>query len=234
MPSGSVVDIRIESHSYDTEDGQRIPVLGDIAFSLVHGSISCLVGPSGCGKTTLLRILLGLENRYRGSVVQHHDHTVAAVFQEPTLLPWRTVDQNLRLILGEREPILPFREMYELLGLTEVTDLYPKELSLGLARRVAFARALSISPTLLLLDEPFTSLDARTAQQLQTVLLGTIEQLGTTVVMVTHDLAEAYMIANRVIVLGKKPAKVLSDIVVDVPRADRLPADADKWARDHA
>src|SRR5690606_1258869 len=145
----------------------------DLSFEVRQGEFVCLLGPSGCGKTTTLRILLGLEQEYSGriSLPDGDSSRTAAVFQEPLLLPWRTVEQNIRLTLPASLKQSSLDELFEILGLSGLETLYPAELSLGLARRVALARAFATEPAILFLDEPFASLDEPTAEKLRDLLM---------------------------------------------------------------
>ena len=151
------LDVSIKQKSFRAASGGSLQVLGELAFSLSAGEVAALVGPSGCGKTTLLRILAGLDRDFEGSVKLPAHGTLGMVFQEPRLLPWRTVEQNVRLAAaGDR---CGLDALFQTLGLAAHRAHYPGELSLGLARQVALARAFAVEPDLLLLDEPFVSLD---------------------------------------------------------------------------
>ncbi|MGH6830233.1 MAG: ATP-binding cassette domain-containing protein, partial [Methylocella sp.] len=151
-------DVSIARKAFRTAAGQTRVVLHDVAFSLRKGEICALLGPSGCGKTTLLRIISGLDSDFEGWVRLPSPHKIGMVFQEPRLLPWHSVAQNLRLVGSSSENDLA--EIVAALHLSKHLDHFPGELSLGLARRVAIARAFAVKPDLLLLDEPFVSLDS--------------------------------------------------------------------------
>ncbi len=196
-------------------------MLRDLAFSLEPGSFTCLIGPSGSGKTTTLRILLGLDSDFAGTVsLPGHDERIAAVFQEPRLLPWRTVEQNVRLALPDG--VTPDLDgLFDTLGLSEVRDNFPGELSLGLARRVALARAFAIDPDVLLLDEPFVSLDEATAQRLRGLLEALWLKRGVTVLMVTHNLREAVTLADRLVLMAGQPARIVGEEEIDLARGAR-------------
>ncbi|TWG99469.1 NitT/TauT family transport system ATP-binding protein [Mesorhizobium sp. J18] len=197
----------------------------DLAFDVPEGEFTCLLGPSGCGKTTTLRILLGLDTDFSGSfqLPGKGQGRVAAVFQEPTLLPWRTVEQNVRLALPKDERGKNLDRLFESLGLTVVRNLYPAELSLGLARRAALARAFATEPAMLFLDEPFVSLDEQTATKLRYLLLSVWAARPTTALMVTHNVREALMLSDRIIVLSARPAHVLGTFLIRLPRESRNP-----------
>jgi NitT/TauT family transport system ATP-binding protein len=148
---------------------------------------------------------------------------IAAVFQEPTLLPWRTVEQNVRLVMPPGKRHTDLEGLFDTLGLSEMRTLYPGELSLGLARRVALARAFAIEPTMLFLDEPFVSLDEPTARRLQDLLISVWSARPTTALMVTHSLREALTLSDRIVVLSPRPAHVLGVFDINLPRESRDP-----------
>ena len=200
-----------------------IPALRDLSFEVRQGEFACLFGPSGCGKTTTLRILLGLDTEYTGSfdLPQGGTGRIAAVFQEPTLLPWRTVEQNVRLALPPAMRGEDLGELFDILGLAAMRALYPSELSLGLARRAALARAFAVEPAVLFLDEPFVSLDEETAERLRELLMKVWSARPTTALMVTHNLSEALVLSDRIIVLSPRPAHVLGVFEVPQRRSER-------------
>ncbi len=192
-------------------------VLRDVAFTAVPGEILTLFGPSGTGKTTTLRIVLGLDRDFAGSV-RRPPSRVGAVFQEPLLLPWLTVAENIRLVALPGDPAPDVDALLEEVGLPGVGGRRPRELSLGMARRVSLARALAVSPGLLVLDEPFASLDAGLGAQLARVVAGRARRNGTLALLATHDLDQALAIADRVLVLAGQPATLAADL--PVPRGD--------------
>ena len=197
-------------------------MLGELAFSLGNGEVAALVGPSGCGKTTLLRIIAGLDNDFEGSVALPAHGMLGMVFQEPRLLPWRTVEQNVRLA-APRATDAALGTLFQALGLTAHRDHYPGELSLGLARRVALARAFAVEPDLLLLDEPFVSLDDALAARLRDELADLVNRRPITTLLVTHNVEEAIGLADRLLLLSLSPARVLADVPVTRPRTPRTP-----------
>ena len=146
---------------------------------------------------------------------------LAAVFQEPRLLPWRTVEQNVRLALPASRRDAPLDELFAALGLAELRAFYPAELSLGLARRAALARAFALEPSLIVLDEPFVSLDEPTAERLRALLLALWHARPTTALMVTHNAREAALLADRILVFGERPTRVVDTIDLPVPRERR-------------
>ena len=195
-----------------------LQVLGELAFGLVNGEVAALVGPSGCGKTTLLRIIAGLDCDFQGTVRLPAQGTVGMVFQEPRLLPWRTVEQNVILAAPQASKV-SLDALFETLGLTAHRDHYPGELSLGLARRVALARAFAVEPGVLLLDEPFVSLDHALAARLREELAELVNHRPVTTLLVTHDIDEAIGLADRLLLLCASPARIIADVPVTRPRA---------------
>jgi ABC-type nitrate/sulfonate/bicarbonate transport system ATPase subunit len=196
--------------------GQTVEIISNLAFRLEAGRIAALIGPSGCGKSTLLRIIAGLDHRFEGQVLRPPG-PLGMAFQEPRLLPWRTVDDNIRIaapLASEAELDAVTRS----LGLAGHRTHFPGELSLGLARRVALARAFAVKPALLLLDEPFVSLDAPLALAMQRELAALVAERGVTTVLVTHDVGEAIRLADRIFVLSPRPARVIGEIRVETPR----------------
>ena len=197
-------------------------MLGELAFSLGNGEVAALVGPSGCGKTTLLRIIAGLDSDFEGSVALPAHGMLGMVFQEPRLLPWRTVEQNVRLAAPQATDAA-LGTLFQALGLTAHRDHFPGELSLGLARRVALARAFAVEPDLLLLDEPFVSLDDALAARLRDELADLVNRRPITTLLVTHNVEEAIGLADRLLLLSLSPARVLADVPVMRPRTARTP-----------
>ena len=197
-------------------------MLGELAFSLGTCEVAALVGPSGCGKTTLLRISAGLDNDFEGSVALPAHGMLGMVFQEPRLLPWRTVEQNVRLAAPQATDAA-LGTLFQALGLTAHRDHFPGELSLGLARRVALARAFAVEPDLLLLDEPFVSLDDALAARLRDELADLVNRRPITTLLVTHNVEEAIGLADRLLLLSLSPARVLADVPVTRPRTPRTP-----------
>jgi sulfonate transport system ATP-binding protein len=210
------LEVSIARKALRTASGQTRVVLHDVAFSLRKGEICALLGPSGCGKTVLLRIISGLDDDFEGRIVLPSPHRIGMVFQEPRLLPWRSVAQNLRLVGSSSENDLA--EIVAALGLSKHLDHFPGELSLGLARRAAIARAFAVKPDLLLLDEPFVSLDASLAARLREELLALVLKRKATTVIVTHDVEEAVSIAGRIVVLSAAPGRILADRTIEAPR----------------
>ncbi|SDQ95801.1 ABC transporter ATP-binding protein [Natronobacterium texcoconense] len=198
--------------------------LTDVDLTVDHGEFVTVVGPSGCGKSTLLRVLTGLEESFEGcaevsgtDVREGGSDDVGMVFQEPRLLPWATVRENVAVGL-EGADDRRVDELVSQVGLDGFEDARPGELSGGMAQRVALARGLAYEPELLLLDEPFSALDALTKYEQQDFLLEVRKRLEPTIVLVTHDVEEAAYLADRVVVLDAQPGSVERVIDVDVPR----------------
>lgn len=188
------------------------PVLGAIQFTLSVGEIVAIAGPSGCGKSTLMGILAGHDKDYQGRVLWCGQPRMGIVFQSPRLLPWRTATQNVALALGGgRTAQRLAREALAEVGLDDAADTYPARLSVGMARRVAFARALVAEPDVLLLDEAFVSLDDAAADGLRAIVLAAIEGRGMSVLMISHDTRESEEMANRLLVLGGSPARLVAE-----------------------
>ncbi len=211
-----------------------VAALHQVSFSVAAGEFICLVGPSGSGKSTLLRIIGGLLQPDSGTVwfegqpltAPHAE--IGFVFQKTNLMPWRTVLQNVMLpaevqqgrgAMAKRETA---RHLLGVMGLRDFEDAYPSQLSGGMNQRVALARALLYEPQLLLMDEPFGALDALTRERLNVELLRVHAAQARTIVMVTHDIAEAVFLADRVIVMSDRPGQVKADVQIDLPRPRRV------------
>jgi NitT/TauT family transport system ATP-binding protein len=206
------MNIRVASKRFNT-----VQILGEIAFDIEPGSAVALLGASGVGKTTLLRIIAGLDVDFTGNISV--PARLGMVFQEPRLLPWYTALRNVELatdITSERAQMF-----LERVDVAEAADHYPNQLSLGMARRVSLARALSVEPELLILDEPFASLDEDSAAAMRKLIVVTIETMKMTVLLVTHDPEEAVGIADRVLVLSGRPATIAADVPISKPRCER-------------
>jgi len=222
FPAGvsSRLDVHIKHKSYQAASGGRLHVLGEISIALANGELAALVGPSGCGKTTLLRIIAGLDRDFEGKVLLPTHGRLGIVFQEPRLLPWRSVEDNVRLAAPQASETA-LSALFATLGLTEHRRHYPGELSLGLARRVALARAFAVEPDLLILDEPFVSLDAALAERLRAELIELVSRRPVTTLLVTHSIDEAIGLADRVFLLSPSPARLLAEVPIEHPRTRR-------------
>ncbi|MEM7720944.1 MAG: ABC transporter ATP-binding protein [Pseudomonadota bacterium] len=209
-----------------------VEAVAPISLSVQRGQTTALVGPSGCGKSTLLRMIAALEAPTAGDITIDgappqdtvRQARLSVAFQDPSLLPWRTVRQNIELAFDlARQPKdqRAIDNLIQMVGLDGFADTRPAELSGGMRQRAAIARALATQPALLLLDEPFGAVDELTRQQLANDLPGLWEARGTTTILVTHSVSEAVMLSDRVIVLSARPARVVADISVDLPRPRR-------------
>ncbi len=203
-----------------------LDVLNDVSFSMGSREFLCVLGPSGCGKSTLLRLIAGLLKPARGGIhfgCGGSDPNISLVFQQANLMPWRTVLQNVLLPLevkGVDKDIAlgRARDMIHLVGLDEFATAWPSELSGGMAQRVAIARAFIAEPDLLLLDEPFGSLDALTRERMGAELLNLWQSKQHAVIMVTHSISEALLLSDRVLVLSPRPGEIVTEVTVDLPR----------------
>jgi NitT/TauT family transport system ATP-binding protein len=214
-------EIRIEDKTHVSADGTELVAIRDFVLDVEPESMTVLMGPSGCGKTTLLRIIAGLDDRFTGSVGTHPDTRIGLMFQEPRLLPWRTVKQNIELVAAPGFSEQELERLAQAVGIADMLPRYPQELSLGLARRVALARAFATKPDLLLLDEPFVSLDERTADRLRRLLLEVWQARPTTAILVTHNAREAIMLAGQLVLLAPRPTRVVAVETIAVPQAER-------------
>ena len=216
---GSVLRVAITRKQYRPKGAEPVEAVRDLAFGVGAGEIVCLIGPSGAGKTTTLRILLGLDTAFEGRVSGAEQ--AGMVFQEPRLLPWRSVEHNVRLGLPRARRGRDLDGLFDRLGLSAWRTSYPKALSLGMQRRVALARALADGPRVLVLDEPFVSLDDAAAGELRGLVVDTVESAGMSVLMVTHNVGEAIGIADRLLLVSKRPASLMADVTLDRPRRQR-------------
>lgn len=196
------------------------PVLGPVSFTLKPGERAALLGPSGIGKSTLLNLIAGFDTDYAGTITLPPGR-IAMVFQSPRLLPWRTLAQNIALIPGAGD--LPrARALLARAGLADAADQYPEKVSLGMQRRAALCRALAITPSLILLDEPLVSLDPASAEQMRQLLRHTLDETGAAALLTTHDRREALSLTDRILELDGTPATLVRDRPSPLARADRL------------
>jgi len=196
------------------------PVLDHVSLAVARGELVALIGPSGCGKSTVLNILAGLVKPTEGAVrLSDGDARISYIFQRPRLLPWRSVERNVAFSL-EQTRLSPAarkraaREAIALVNLEGHEHKYPHQLSGGMQQRVALARGLAIEPSVLLLDEPFGALDALTRSYMQEELLGIVRGSGTTALLVTHDIDEALLLADRVLVMSSRPGRIKHELQV--------------------
>ncbi len=207
--AGDALELRIDSKSYISADGTPVEVIRGLKLRLEAGTFGALMGPSGCGKTTTLRIAAGLDADFAGVRHAPGSGRLGVVFQEPRLLPWRTVEENIRLVLPKGQASADLTDLVETLGLASHMARYPGELSLGLARRAAIARAFAVRPALLLLDEPFVSLDEATAARLREELAALTRREKITTLFITHDLSEAIALADHLFFLSSRPTRIV-------------------------
>ena len=214
---------------FRTNNGEIVTALDGVNIKVKQNDFICIVGPSGCGKSTLLRMIAGLEEATRGAilyktcVIKRPTAQIGMVFQEYSLLPWRTVLDNVALGLefaggSKQQRIMQSMEYLQLVGLTEFVHAFPHELSGGMRQRVAIARAMAVEPEILLMDEPFGALDAHTRILLQKELLRVWETHRRTVLFVTHSVDEAIFLADKILVMSKRPGSIKTLIDVDIPR----------------
>lgn len=218
------LELTIRRKVYRSAGAPPLEAVRGLSLRFPVGTVTALLGPSGCGKSTALRILTGLDADFEGEV-RHRPARLGVVFQEPRLLPWRTLEENLRIAAraaGIASP--PTEALLEQVGLGGWGARRPGELSLGMARRAALARALAVEPELLVLDEPFASLDAATAAKLRELVAAVLAERRATAVLVTHALEDAVALADRVAVLTPRPATLRG--VLDLPPRGTGPRDA--------
>jgi NitT/TauT family transport system ATP-binding protein len=239
-PDVPVVSLRQVRKVYPSPGGPKV-ALADITFDVARGEFACVVGPSGAGKTTLLRTLAGLaqptsgEARFEGEPLRSVPPGIGVVFQDygRSLYPWLTVARNVELPLKVRgvpraERTARVAEVLASVGLADTGRGYPWQLSGGMQQRVAIARSLAYRPDLLLMDEPFASVDAQTRFELEDLILRVRQEFGVTVVFVTHDIDEAVYLADRVIAVSKSPGEVTEIVPIDLPRPrDQITTKAD-------
>jgi len=216
-----LLELEIESKVYGSEAGAPVEILRDTVLHLDVGSFVSLFGPSGSGKTSILRIAAGLDGDFRGARRVAPSVRVGMVFQEPRLLAWRTVEDNIRIAMDAAEVAGDIGEWLERFDLVANRRQFAGELSLGQARRVAMIRALSIAPNLLLLDEPLVSLDAAIAARIRGELRAIAETGKVGVLLVTHDLNEAVELSDRLLFLGEQSRRVVLEEEVPIPRHQR-------------
>nr|MBA2300903.1 ABC transporter ATP-binding protein [Chloroflexota bacterium] len=228
--AGGTIRVDAVDLSFPIRGGGRLPVLDAMTLEVADGEIVALIGPNGCGKSTLLRVIAGLLTPDRGAVtlddapITGPDSRIGLVFQEPRLLPWRSAADNITYPLelagwsAERRAER-LTELADLVALDPgVVENRPAELSGGTRQRVALARALALEPAVLLLDEPFSALDALSRERFDLELLRLWERAATTIVLVTHSIAEAILVADRIVVMSPRPGRAVADLRVGLPR----------------
>jgi len=211
--------------------GAVLTAIENVDFSVGDGEVVSLIGPSGCGKSTLLNIGAGLyapslgEAYVDGERVEGPNEHVAFMLQKDLLLPWRTIEQNVMLgteirKLDGADSRRKARELLQAFKLGEFAERYPHQLSGGMRQRAALARTLAVDPSVLLLDEPFSAVDAQTRIMLQHDLAQTLMRAKKTALLITHDLLEAVILSDRVLVMSKRPGKIIDEIIIDIPGRD--------------
>ena len=226
MNSQADTKVRVE---HLTKHFGDLHVLDDVSFNIKKGEFLCVVGPTGCGKTTFLNLLTRIYAPTKGELyidgvpADPQKHSLAVVFQEPSSMPWLTVEQNLRFGLEIKK--LPKDEInrrvenvIKQLGLEEFRNRYPHQLSVSTAQRIIIGRAFAMQPDLLLMDEPYGQMDIKLRFYLEDEVIRLWKETGTTVVFITHNIEEAVYLAERVLILTNKPAKIKEEVVVDLPR----------------
>ena len=218
---------------FNDVNGEPVLAVDDVSIEVPAGQFLAIVGPSGCGKTTVLNMLSGLIKPTLGSVEKHGavvtgpSMDVGYMLARSALFPWRTARRNVEMPMEIREVSKADRkrraeELLDMVKLSDFKNKFPSQLSQGMRQRVAIARTLAINPKLWLLDEPFSALDAQTRITVQNEFLRLWENTGSTVILVTHDLAEAVLLADRVIVMTARPGKIKLDQIIDIPRPRRV------------
>jgi NitT/TauT family transport system ATP-binding protein len=224
-----VISVSGLNKTYATREGAPIYALSDVNLEIAQGEFVTVVGPSGCGKTTLLKILAGILEKSSGSIlvngspVDRPSRQLGVVFQEPLLLPWRNILQNIMVpveIQGLDRAVFDAsaKQLLRLVGLEGFGQKYPRELFGGMQQRVGIARALIHDPDFLLMDEPFGALDAMTREQMNLELLDVWAEKKKTVLLITHSIAEAVFLADRIVVMSPRPGRISEIISVDLPR----------------
>lgn len=241
--SASSLTIRGVGKLYVSPDGSLVRALDDVTLSVAPGEMVCLVGPSGCGKSTLLRMIAGLDQpsegelRVGGDPIAGPSAERGLMFQDPNLFPWLTIRRNIEAGLVARGVLHEKRhevdEFLKLVGLEAFADVFPHQLSGGMAQRVALARALVNHPRVLLLDEPLGALDAFTRMRMQDEVLRLWEARGTTMLLVTHDIDEAIYMSNRIVLMTPRPGRIehVIEVKLDRPRERNSPEFLDLRAR---
>ena len=211
--------------------GKSLTAVQQVSLKVADGEVVSLIGPSGCGKSTLLNIGSGLTTPSEGEAfvdgerVEGPNAHVAFMLQKDLLLPWRTVAENVQFGVEIQRLALPERQrrakaLLDNLNLGEFSNHYPHQLSGGMRQRVALARTLAVDPTVLLLDEPFSAVDAQTRIVLQRELAQTLKRAGKTALLITHDLLEAVTLSDRVLVMSRRPGRIIDEIMIELPQRD--------------
>jgi sulfonate transport system ATP-binding protein len=233
MRQGSEMNLKNENYKVEVKNLTKyfddLHVLDNISFNIKKGEFLCVVGPTGCGKTTFLNLLTRIYSPTKGDLyidgepADAKKHNLAFVFQEPSSMPWLTVEKNLRFGLEIKK--LPKPEIDErveriisLLGLESFRNRYPHQLSVSTAQRIIIGRAFAMNPDLLLMDEPYGQMDIKLRFYLEDEVIRLWKELGATVVFITHNIEEAVYLAERILILTNKPATIREEVIVDLPR----------------
>jgi ABC-type nitrate/sulfonate/bicarbonate transport system ATPase subunit len=214
------LEVDITGKTFRNAAGEQHDVIAGVAFTLDAGEVGVLVGPSGCGKSTMIKILAGLDPDFQGRISRPPGARIGIVFQEPRLLPWRSVEENVRLVAPLADDA-KLAELFEILELNAHRNHFPGELSLGLARRVALARAFAVEPDFLILDEPLASLDNALAARLRDQIAMLVDGRPVTTLLVTHDVDDAVRLGDRLFLLSSRPARLLAEVPIRTPRCAR-------------
>lgn len=231
-PSGGI-QLRDLTLVFAASNGDPVLAVNDVSLDIPPGQFVAIVGPSGCGKTTIMNMLAGIIRPTLGSVKRDGNEVtttsldVGYMLARSALYPWRTARRNVEVPLEIRGMSKSERkaralELLKLVKLDDFANKFPAQLSQGMRQRVAIARTLAVNPKLWLLDEPFSALDAQTRITVQNEFLALWENSGSTVILVTHDLAEAVLLADRVVVMTARPGRIKYDIEIDIPRPRRV------------
>jgi len=219
-----VSSIRLESvrKEFRLPSGESLRVLDNVSFEVAHQSFSSILGPSGCGKSTILNLIAGVDQHTSGQISISGSSRIGFVFQQPRLLNWRTVAENVALPIeqeiGDRKARQHLTTKYlGLVGLAGYEDYYPLQLSGGMQQRAAIARALVIEPDILLMDEPFSGLDEITARRMRGELTRIWQETGKTILFVTHSISESVFLSQQILIVSKKPATVFKRLAIDIP-----------------
>jgi len=229
------LSIDIKNKAFVTADNKVVNVINNLKLELSNNELVCIIGPSGCGKTSLLNIISGLDTDFTGSIKlspSGTDYTSSYVFQNPRLLPWRTVLENIQLTVDkDNVDTTKITHLLQRLGLENSLHSYPQHLSLGMQRRVALARGFYKESDVLLLDEPFVSLDPPTARKARELLIDLWKQQPRNILFVTHDLDEAIKLADRLLFISKSPSHIISEVTVNLTRDERTVENISQFKR---
>jgi NitT/TauT family transport system ATP-binding protein len=219
-----VGNIRLQevSKHFVLPDGVRLQVLDRISFEIEDGTFNSILGPSGCGKSTILNLIAGLDQHSSGNILIQGKPKIGFVFQQPRLLNWRTISENVELPLESEAMDAATRravanKFLGLVGLGGFEHYYPLKLSGGMQQRASIARALAIQPDILLMDEPFSGLDEWTARKMRQELMRIWQETGKTIVFVTHSISEAVFLSQQILIVSPKPATLFKTVRVDLP-----------------